>query len=75
MFVSPPNRGLKQIMLQVTKPEKGHAGDPGRPRNRRENQNLRPKKTRISGNETESGHQSKAQEEMFAMMQNQNTAI
>lgn len=39
------------------------------------NQNLRPKKPRISGNETESGHQSKAQEEMFPMMQNQNTAI
>ena len=29
----------------------------------------------MSGNETESGHQSKAQEEMLAMMQNQNTTI
>lgn len=29
MFVSPTNRGLKQIMLQVRKPEKGHARDPG----------------------------------------------
>lgn len=75
MFVSPTNRGLKQIMLQVTKPEKGHARDPGRPRNGRGKHNLRPKKNRISGNETESGHQSRSQEEMLAMMQNQNTAI
>ena len=44
MFVSPTNRGLKQIMLQVTKPEKGHARDPGRPRNGRGKHNLRPKK-------------------------------
>lgn len=42
MFVSPTNRGLKQITLQVRKPEKGHAGDPGRPRNGREKQETKP---------------------------------
>lgn len=51
---------------------RGTQGDQG---NGRGKHNLRPKKNRISGNETESGHQSKSQEEMLAMMQNQNTAI